>query len=44
MDENNYRLFDITDIIRPFQSQVLWLVELVFVKKNGFIDSQVIVQ
>ena len=43
MDENNYRLFDITDINRPFQPQVLWLVELVFVKKNGFIDSQVIV-
>ena len=42
MDENNYRLFDITDINRPFQPQVLWLVELVFVKKNGFIDSQVI--
>jgi len=43
MDENNYRLFDITDINRPFQPQVLWLVELVFVKKNGFIDSQEIV-
>lgn len=43
MDENNYRLFDITDINRPFEPQVLWLVELVFVKKNGFIDSQVIV-
>lgn len=42
MDENNYRLFEITDINRPFQPQVLWLVELVFVKKNGFIDSQVI--
>jgi FkbM family methyltransferase len=43
MDEKNYRLFEITDINRPFQLQVLWLVELVFVKKNGFIDSQVIV-
>ena len=43
MDENNYRLFDITDINRPFQPQVLWLVEVVFVKKNGFLDSQVIV-
>jgi FkbM family methyltransferase len=42
MDENNYRLFEITDLNRPFQPQVLWLVELVFVKKNGFIDSQVI--
>lgn len=43
MDEKDYRLFDITDLNRPFQPQVLWLVELVFVKKNGFIDSQVIV-
>lgn len=42
MDENNYRLFEITDLNRPFQPQVLWLVELVFVKKNGFMDSQVI--
>lgn len=43
MDENGYRLFEITDLNRPLQPQVLWLVELVFVKKNGFIDSQVIV-
>ncbi|QKJ64808.1 FkbM family methyltransferase [Flavobacterium sp. M31R6] len=43
MDENNYRLFEITDLNRPFSPSVLWLVELVFVKKNGFIDSQVIV-
>lgn len=41
MDEKDYRLFDITDINRPFQLQVLWLVELVFVKKHGFIDNQV---
>ncbi|MFZ2282373.1 MAG: FkbM family methyltransferase [Lutibacter sp.] len=44
MDQNNYRLFDITDINRPFQPKVLWLVELVFVKKDGYIDSQVIVK
>ncbi|WP_367773668.1 FkbM family methyltransferase [Flavobacterium sp. WC2421] len=43
MDEKNYRLFDITDINRPLQPQVLWLVELVFVKKEGFIDSQAII-
>jgi FkbM family methyltransferase len=43
MDEKDYRLFEITDLNRPFQPQVLWLVELVFVKKDGFIDSQVIV-
>jgi FkbM family methyltransferase len=43
MDENGYRLFEITDLNRPFELQVLWLVELAFVKKNGFIDSQAIV-
>lgn len=43
MDEKGYRLFEITDLNRPFSPSVLWLVELVFVKKNGFIDSQVIV-
>ncbi len=42
MDENGYRLFDISDLNRPYQPQVLWLVELVFVKKNGKIDSQVL--
>lgn len=40
MDEKGYRLFEITDLNRPFNLNVLWLVELVFVKKNGFIDSQ----
>jgi FkbM family methyltransferase len=39
MDERGYRLFDITDINRPFSPQVLWLVELVFVKKGGIIDN-----
>jgi FkbM family methyltransferase len=39
MDENGYTLFDVTDLNRPFQLKVLWLVELVFVKKNGLIDS-----
>lgn len=42
MDENGYRLFEITDLNRPYEQQVLWLVELVFVKKNGLIDTQVI--
>jgi FkbM family methyltransferase len=40
MDKNGYRLFDITDMNRPFEKSVLWLVELVFIKKGGFIDSQ----
>ena len=39
MDEKGYRLFEITDLNRPFTPKVLWLVELVFVKKNGVIDS-----
>ena len=42
MDENNYRLFEITDLNRPFQPKVLWLVELVFVLKDGYIDRKVI--
>jgi FkbM family methyltransferase len=40
MDEKGYRLFEITDLNRPFESKVLWLVELVFVLKNGSIDSK----
>ncbi|HVX25475.1 MAG TPA: FkbM family methyltransferase, partial [Parafilimonas sp.] len=39
MDKNDYLLFDITDLNRPFESPVLWLTELVFVKKGGLIDS-----
>jgi FkbM family methyltransferase len=42
MDEKGYRLFEITDLNRPFQPQVLWLVELAFVKKGGIIDSYTI--
>lgn len=39
MDKKGYSLFEITDLNRPFQPQVLWLVELAFVKKQGIIDS-----
>ena len=39
MDSNGYIFFEITDINRPFIPPVLWLAELVFVKKNGYIDS-----
>jgi FkbM family methyltransferase len=38
MDKKGYRLFEITDLNRPFTNQVLWLVELAFVKKGGIID------
>lgn len=44
MDEKGYRLFEITDLNRPYQPNVLWLVELVFVLKNGFIDKKVILE
>lgn len=39
MDDKGYSLFEITDLNRPFQPQVLWLVELAFVKKGGIIDN-----
>ncbi len=39
MSQIGYQLFDITDLNRPFNQKVLWLVELVFVKKGGFFDS-----
>lgn len=39
MNEKGYSLFDLTDLNRPFSPQVLWLVELVFVKKDGFINN-----
>lgn len=40
MDMKGYRLFDITDLNRPWETKVLWLLELVFIKKGGFIDSK----
>lgn len=39
MDKQGYVLFEITDMNRPFNLEVLWLVELAFVKKGGIIDS-----
>ncbi len=39
MTQNNYILFDITDLNRPYDKKVLWLIELVFVKRGGLIDS-----
>lgn len=40
MDQYGYKLFDITDLNRPFKTKVLWLVELVFVLKGGEIDNR----
>jgi len=39
MDSYRYKLFDITDLNRPFSNKVLWLVELAFVLKNGTLDK-----
>ena len=43
MDIKGYKLFDITDLNRPFEPRILWLTELVFIRKNGIIDSKKIV-
>jgi FkbM family methyltransferase len=40
MDDKGYRLVDITDLNRPFDVPVLWLVELAFVRKGGVVDSR----
>jgi len=42
MNRHNYQLFEITDLNRPFSLGVLWLTELVFIKKNGIIASEVL--
>ncbi len=43
MDMKGYKLFDITDLNRPFNPRILWLTELVFIRKNGIIDSKKII-
>lgn len=39
MNQKGYTLFDVTDLNRPFQPKLLWLMELVFVNKNGVINT-----
>lgn len=39
LDKKGFRLFDITDINRPFTNNTLWLCELVFIKKKGELDK-----
>jgi FkbM family methyltransferase len=39
MDAAGYRLFDITELNRPVHPKVLWLVELVFILRNGKLDT-----
>ncbi|MFZ1666551.1 MAG: FkbM family methyltransferase [Flavobacteriales bacterium] len=41
MDGKGYRLFDLTDLNRPWSNKVLWLVEMAFVRKGGKLDSMV---
>jgi FkbM family methyltransferase len=37
MDKKGYSLFDITDINRPLKVKVLWLLELAFARKDGYL-------
>ncbi|MEY8868817.1 FkbM family methyltransferase [Gaetbulibacter jejuensis] len=39
LDDKGFKLFDITDINRPFSNNVLWLSEFVFIKKEGMLDQ-----
>ena len=39
MNDKGYRAFEITDINRPFSNNVLWLVEIAFVRRGGFFDK-----
>ena len=41
MNDYGHTLFDITDLNRPFDTKVLWLVELAFVLRGGKVDSQI---
>ncbi len=41
MDRHGYRLFDFTDLNRTSKHSALWLVELVFIKKEGIIDKTI---
>ena len=39
MNSLGFKLFDITDLNRPFETKVLWLSEFVFIRKNGILDK-----
>jgi hypothetical protein len=39
MDGKGYSLFEITEMNRPFKPKMLWLLELVFVKRGGILDK-----
>lgn len=42
MNTIDYKLFDVTDLNRTIKDNALWLMELVFIKKNGYIDNSII--
>jgi len=35
MDQKGYEIFDFTDLNRLFENQLIWLVEILFIKKNS---------
>lgn len=39
MDDKGYELFDFTDLNRPFSDGLLWLLEVMFIKKNSQFGS-----
>lgn len=39
MEKEGYVVFDITALNRPFKPRVLWLMELVFVRKDGVLNT-----
>jgi len=41
MLDYNFMLFDITDLNRTSRHNALWLVELAFVKRGGFVDQKI---
>jgi FkbM family methyltransferase len=41
MNKRNFTLFDITDLNRTIRHNALWLVELAFVKKDGFLNNSI---
>lgn len=44
LDKKGFKLFDITDINRPFSNKVLWLCEFVYIKKSGKLDKNYAVE
>jgi FkbM family methyltransferase len=39
MEERGYRVFEITQLSRPLKSNILWLTEFAFVRKDGFFSN-----